>query len=563
LFTSLFGTFQESEIGFGTIVGSAVFNVLFVLAMCAVFAKEVLQLTWWPLFRDSLCYTIGLIVLVTFMTYVSPGEIEWWESLFLFAMYWAYCFMMWKNAELYKYITGKDLIPSGELSPNDRDSPADEAFVEEIPRPADEIHDSQATNSIGSSGGPNMMPENQHLTTSSCISWQGTFRAGILRLLRDPGNWLEVGGIGIVAKMTGDVNTVFRNIDKNGDRFIDKEELRLLFDHLDAHVSPVDLEEVFYSLDENKDGVISEQEFQKWYSTSKDLIRSQAKSVFESLDRDKSGAIDKHEVKALLLELDPRVTDDDCARAIVEMCKDGSREEITFREFEEWYEHSIIYERKKKTIEEESKGVWESLKPPYGGGWVAWLMYIVVLPLIGPMTITIPDVRVQGRGKYCYLSFLISIGWIALFAYAMVSWAEIIGFTIGIPSVVMGLTVLAAGTSVPDLLTSVIVARRGSGDMAVSSSIGSNIFDILVGLPFPWLLYSAVYQDSVFIVLESVEINLILLIGMLVFLIASIHCQGWKLTRTLGVMMMIFYVGYLIQAIVQELPFVSCTKDSQ
>ena len=47
---------------------------------------------------------------------------------------------------------------------------------------------------------------------------------------------------------------------------------------------------------------------------------------------------------------------------------------------------------------------------------------------------------------------------------------------------IMGLTVLAAGTSVPDLLSSVIVARRGSGDMAVSSSIGSNIFDILVGI---------------------------------------------------------------------------------
>merc|ERR1712204_150001 len=55
----------------------------------------------------------------------------------------------------------------------------------------------------------------------------------------------------------------------------------------------------------------------------------------------------------------------------------------------------------------------------------------------------------------------------------------------------MGLTFIAAGTSVPDLLTSVIVARRGQGDKAVSSSIGSNIFDILIGLPVPWILYNA------------------------------------------------------------------------
>lgn len=45
----------------------------------------------------------------------------------------------------------------------------------------------------------------------------------------------------------------------------------------------------------------------------------------------------------------------------------------------------------------------------------------------------------------------------------------------------MGLTFLAAGTSIPDLITSVLVARKGFGDMAVSSSVGSNIFDVAVG----------------------------------------------------------------------------------
>lgn len=45
----------------------------------------------------------------------------------------------------------------------------------------------------------------------------------------------------------------------------------------------------------------------------------------------------------------------------------------------------------------------------------------------------------------------------------------------------MGLTFLAAGTSIPDLITSVLVARKGLGDMAVSSSVGSNIFDVAVG----------------------------------------------------------------------------------
>ena len=56
-----------------------------------------------------------------------------------------------------------------------------------------------------------------------------------------------------------------------------------------------------------------------------------------------------------------------------------------------------------------------------------------------------------------------------------------VGETFFITEEIMGLTILAAGTSIPDLITSVIVARKGLGDMAVSSSVGSNIFDITVG----------------------------------------------------------------------------------
>ena len=98
---------------------------------------------------------------------------------------------------------------------------------------------------------------------------------------------------------------------------------------------------------------------------------------------------------------------------------------------------------------------------------------------------TMPDVRKASKKKYFVWTFFMSIVWVGVYSYLMVWWATEIGCAFGIPDAVMGLTFLAAGTSVPDLLTSVIVARQGHGDMAVSSSIGSNIFDVLVGLPFP------------------------------------------------------------------------------
>merc|ERR1712139_531329 len=112
------------------------------------------------------------------------------------------------------------------------------------------------------------------------------------------------------------------------------------------------------------------------------------------------------------------------------------------------------------------------------------------MPLILPLWITLPDVRNPKYRAYFPITFIGSICWLGIFSYMMVWWATVVGWVAGLGMNIRGLTFLAAGTSVPDLITSVIVARQGRADMAVSSSIGSNIFDVTVGLPLPWILYS-------------------------------------------------------------------------
>merc|ERR1719436_2225835 len=92
---------------------------------------------------------------------------------------------------------------------------------------------------------------------------------------------------------------------------------------------------------------------------------------------------------------------------------------------------------------------------------------------------------------YC-LTFTLSICWVAVFSKIMVDCSEVVGAWTQIDQRILALTLIASGTSVPDLLTSVIVTLQGQGDMAISSSIGSNIFDVTVGMPVPWLLWSAV-----------------------------------------------------------------------
>ena len=79
-----------------------------------------------------------------------------------------------------------------------------------------------------------------------------------------------------------------------------------------------------------------------------------------------------------------------------------------------------------------------------------------------------PDVQIEGKEKWKFYTFFASICWIGFYSFFMVEWATQLGGTVGIPPAVMGLTFLAAGTSVPDLLSSVVVALKGQGDMAVS-----------------------------------------------------------------------------------------------
>uniref|UniRef100_A0A8C5SLG7 Sodium/calcium exchanger membrane region domain-containing protein n=1 Tax=Laticauda laticaudata TaxID=8630 RepID=A0A8C5SLG7_LATLA len=105
LFTSLIGIFiSHSNVGIGTIVGSAVFNILFVIGMCALFSKQILHLTWWPLFRDVSFYILDLILLIIFFL---DNFIRWWESLILLSAYISYVTFMKFNVQVEEWVKSK------------------------------------------------------------------------------------------------------------------------------------------------------------------------------------------------------------------------------------------------------------------------------------------------------------------------------------------------------------------------------------------------------------------------------------------------------------------------
>lgn len=231
---------------------------------------------------------------------------------------------------------------------------------------------------------------------------------------------------------------------------------------------------------------------------------------------------------------------------------------LTFEDFSKWYESSLFWEQDKNAAEEAAaaqESMWEGLWSGYGEltepdtPLSSKVNFVVTVPLT-LLFCLIPDCRPPGQEGKAVFTLLGSIVMIACFAIVMVELAEIFGASLGIPDVVMGLTILAAGTSVPDLLSSVIVAQQGQGDMAVSSSIGSNIFDVAFGLPLPWLIFNIVAAISgcncpVQVGADGLFVSLLILLFMVGAIVVIIHLSNWKMTHQLGYAMFLLYFAYV------------------
>ncbi|GLD72367.1 sodium/potassium/calcium exchanger 3-like isoform X1 [Lates japonicus] len=181
-------------------------------------------------------------------------------------------------------------------------------------------------------------------------------------------------------------------------------------------------------------------------------------------------------------------------------------------------------------------------------GWCVRLKWLLSWPVSVLLHCTIPDCNLPRWERWYLLTFLSSTLWIALFSYLMVWMVTIISYTLGIPEVIMGITFLAAGTSVPDCMASLIVARQGMGDMAVSNSIGSNIFDVLLGLGFPWALRTLIvsYGSVVTINSKGLVYSVILLLASVILTVLCVHLNRWRLDRRLGFSLLLLYAIFLL-----------------
>jgi len=153
------------------------------------------------------------------------------------------------------------------------------------------------------------------------------------------------------------------------------------------------------------------------------------------------------------------------------------------------------------------------------------------------------------------VTFSMSIAWIGILSFVMVDCATRAACVLQIPELVIGLLVLSVGTSVPDALSSIIVAKQGHGNMAVCNALGSNIFNILLGLGLPWLI-KVIGTGEPYKVPDFDHIGepILLLLGFLAVFIAILILGQWKLKPSVGWALLACQAVYDIWELLRNLP---------
>ncbi|XP_016061206.1 PREDICTED: sodium/potassium/calcium exchanger 4 [Miniopterus natalensis] len=453
LFASVIGVFiTHGDVGVGTIVGSAVFNILCIIGVCGLFAGQVVRLTWWAVCRDSVYYTLSVIVLIAF---IYDEEIVWWEGLVLIILYVFYILIMKYNVKIQAFFTIKQkTVANGNTV-------------------SSELED--GNDYCGSSSDDPSMPLLGPVKEEPQYSKNPVVMVDEVMSSSPPKFSFPEAGLRIMITNKFGPRTRLRM----ASRIIINERQRLI---------------------NSANGV-----------SRKPLQNGRQENI-------KNGNVPMENPE------DPR--------------QEQERQPLP------------------PPPPPEPEPVETAILSPFSmpatrGDKAKWMF---TWPLIFLLCITIPNCSKPRWEKFFMVTFITATLWIAVFSYLMVWLVTIIGYTFGIPDVIMGITFLAAGTSVPDCMASLIVARQGLGDMAVSNTIGSNVFDILVGLGIPWGLQTMVinYGSTVKINSRGLVYSVVLLLGSVALTVLGIHLNKWRLDWKLGVYVLVLYAIFLCFSIMIE-----------
>lgn len=169
--------------------------------------------------------------------------------------------------------------------------------------------------------------------------------------------------------------------------------------------------------------------------------------------------------------------------------------------------------------------------------FAGYLLYMFVMVKKGLMQ----SEEVKTQDKPIWQMLLISIIGLAAIVFGSdltVDSATAIAQMLGMSEKFIGLTIVALGTSLPELFTSVIAARKGKADIAIGNIVGSNIFNVLFVLGTSALIHPVPFEISFVI-----DCLVAALAGAVLWLCVF---RKKKLVRIHGIIMLLCYVAYFI-----------------
>ena len=167
------------------------------------------------------------------------------------------------------------------------------------------------------------------------------------------------------------------------------------------------------------------------------------------------------------------------------------------------------------------------------GGVLLALLFAYLLYLYTQRDVDLDEVP---DGEFRWIDvplFALGIGMVLIGGYYLVDSATEVARMLGLSEWVIGVTIVAAGTSAPEMATSLVGVLRGHSDISIGNLIGSDLFNLLGVLGLAGLV-----QTSPMVIDSAGLSSLMLLSGMVIFVVILMRV-GWKLNRWEGVMLIL------------------------
>ena len=170
--------------------------------------------------------------------------------------------------------------------------------------------------------------------------------------------------------------------------------------------------------------------------------------------------------------------------------------------------------------------------------WALFIVYLVYLFMMAKNGEAEEEEQVD-RPLWMQLALLlVGLAGIVFGSDFTVDGASEIAKFLGMDDRLIGLTIVAFGTSLPELVTSVSAARKGKADIAIGNIVGSNVFNVLFVVGTTALITPVLFQPKFVIdCVIAIVAGLILWFGV---------CKDFKLKRPTGIVMLLGYAAYFV-----------------